>query len=161
MTWSTAGPSIVLEELGKIVLPSGVLYLSHDEQRLHEHRHEDEELHMPPPGYTPPTTSPRFSKPLISLLISGVVGFHCCLGIVLYREYCRKTGAGGSGSGIIDRMGGSKYQNRKDSTNLTHVNIHNPPRATSGDEGGIRGSYGNKGRNRLGGNVAARGGSPT
>lgn len=40
------GPSIVLDELEMLQLPAGVLYLSHDEQRLHEHRHEDEELHM-------------------------------------------------------------------------------------------------------------------
>eukprot|EP00729_Bicosta_minor_P019755 gene19755-29964_t len=73
--------------------------------------------------------------------------------MMLYREYCRKTGS--SGSRIVDRNGDSDYP--------MHVVTSSPPFGSGGEEdsGGIRGSY-NTGRNRLGGNVAAgRGGSPT
>lgn len=160
------GPSIVLDELGKLVLPAGVLYLSHDEQRLHEHRHEDEELHMPPPGYQhiAPTDTPRFSKSLIGLLISGVVLFHIFLGLIFYREYCRKSGrmithVQDVGNRIKSNLsGGRKESDYHPLAQVSSGRAH----TSSGDEnegssGGIRGSY--KGRNRLGGNVVA--GTPT
>jgi hypothetical protein len=92
----TVGPTRMIKELETMTFPAGVLYLSHDEQNLHEHRHSDVDEHVPPPGYIGDLASKmnggtKWSGPVITLLVVGVVVFHCLLFYVLFRESSKEA----------------------------------------------------------------------